>query len=581
MVVTAWLFCAPVASASEVSDFLEKVNVRTYDCPDDSAIPQLDTYLKDPNVDKNLLIDLQVFKAHWLICMGKNTPAKALLDNILQQGEIDKTSRSYASLTYQLGFIFDVNSNPDRCKYYRQSEQLAKDKFSDIHLSSQLGLMTVCDQEKQDIGIKLGRLFSLVKKYAETEDIASLAHIHNNIGLLYSSLGQMALAAEQYEKSYRLGLDVYEAKNSLAPIISVISAYTGSGDLDKAAIMIEELRLGNLKVNTPLTNNWYHYAQSRHYYRLGDYDAMRKSLASWKVFLNQISNKTLVKLYDWYEAALCLEDQNKECVQAFLTGLESESSDYPTRITKHIYFISFLVKAHMFLGDIEAAKESFDIYANTVSKKEKAQQDSAKVLGVANLHNEIFALEGHLRSAEQKRIQTIVVILFLVLFIICLGYLTVGKSYLKQLTTDKLTGLQNEQAVLSKIRHVKSPVAGKVNALALFDVNNFTEVNSQFGYMTGEALLVKVANCLINVTRDQDIVGRVGADQFIVCLKSVGEQTANDLFNRILGSLSKVAVNQSPNNSINIQSSMNIYSSESGLSDIDDVLSEIRGVLNK
>ncbi|MCF2946766.1 GGDEF domain-containing protein [Paraglaciecola aquimarina] len=579
--IVGLLVFASLANANDAVDFLKQENVRTYDCPDDKAIPQLENFLNDPNIDENIRIDLQVFKAHWLICVGKNTPAKALLNSIVEQGVIDKTSRSYASLTYQLGFILDVNSDPARCQYYRKSENLAKGKFSDIHLSSQLGLMTVCDTEKQDIGIKLGRMFSLVKKYSETKDIASLAHIHNNIGLLYSSIGQMGLAAEQYEKSYRLGLGVYEAKNSLAPIISVISAYTGSGDFDKAAEMIEELRQGNLKVNTPLTNNWYHYAQSRHNYRIGDYEAMRKSMASWQVFLQQISNQTLLKLYNWYKAALCLEDKNKQCVQKFLTDLDNQDSSYPSRITKHIHFISFLVKAHLFLGDIEAAQKSFEIYADTVSKKEKAQQDSAKVLGVANLHNEIFSLEENLITAEQKRVQSIVAILALIGFVIALTYLTVGRSYLKSLTTDKLTGLQNEQAVLSNIKRVKTPVKGKVNALAIFDVTNFTEVNSQFGDAAGEALLIKVAKCLTDVTRDQDIVGRIRADQFIVCLKSVEERTANDFFQRILGALTRLAVNQGRGNTVNIQSSMHIYSTEGRFSDLDDVLTEIRDMLRR
>lgn len=569
------------AMPSEVKDFLINKQIRTYDCPEDEDMFRVDTFLSTHNITPEEKIGLQIFKSHWLICTGKNDQAKTILDDIVKAKIIDTSSRYYANLTYQLGFILDVNSDPASCNFYRQSKQLSKDKFNDIHLSSELGLITVCDQENQKIGLKLGRLFTLLKHYTEIDDVASIAHIHNNIGLLYSSIGQMGLAAEQYEKSYRLGLDVYEAKNALAPIISVISAYTGSGDLDKAALMIEELRLGNLKVNTPLTNNWYHYAQSRHFYRTGDYESMRKSMASWQVFLKQTSNQTLIRLHEWYQAALCLNDKDKVCVQAFLIGLEDENVNFPTRISKHIHFISFLVKAHLFLGEIELAELSFENYANTVSKKEKSQQNSARILGVANLHNEIFSLEQNLASAETKRIQTILVVLVLLVMFIGLVYLTLGRSYLKTLSTDKLTGLQNEQAVLANIKRVKLPVAGKINALALFDVNNFAEVNHQFGYMTGEVLLKKVAKCLSDVTRDKDIVGRVGADQFIVCLKSVEERTANDFFERILGSLSRLAVNNAGGITINIQSSMNIYSSEGRFSDLDDVIAEIRDVLGK
>ncbi|MDU0355476.1 hypothetical protein RS130_17610 [Paraglaciecola aquimarina] len=224
-----WILSTTSVYANEVSDFLAKVAVKTFDCPNDSDVPALENFLSRADIVETDRLNLLVYKAHWLICVGKNDQAKSILDAIIDEGNIDLTSHSYASLMYQLGFIFDVNDNPKRCEYYRQSEQLARDKFNDIHLSSQLGLITVCDQEQQSIGVKLGRLFALVKMYSAKKDVESLAHIHNNIGLLYSSIGQNALAAEQYEKSYRLGLTVYEEKISwrhssvlLLPIVAVV-----------------------------------------------------------------------------------------------------------------------------------------------------------------------------------------------------------------------------------------------------------------------------------------------------------------------------------------------------------------------
>ena len=195
--------------ADKVDDFIQSIQVSSYNCPDDKYIPQVDEYIKRQSVLPEQLIKIKVHKAQWLICVGKNDQA-------------------------------------------RQSEQLAIGKFNDIHLSSQLGLITVCDQDKQDIGVKLGRLFALLKSYSDSTDLESLAHIHNNIGLLYSSIGQRALAAEQYEKTYEIGLKVYEEKNQLAPLISLITAYTGSGDYENSNLMIDELGRRNLKVNTIL-----------------------------------------------------------------------------------------------------------------------------------------------------------------------------------------------------------------------------------------------------------------------------------------------------------------------------------------
>ncbi len=567
--------------ADNVDDFIQNIQVATYNCPDDEFMPQVDEYLKQSHVLPEQLVKLKVLKAHWLICVGKNDKAQAMLENLLLDPEIDENSQSYASMHYQLGFIFDVQEKPEKCDYYRQSEQLAKGKFSDVYLSSQLGLITVCDGDNQDIGVKLGRLFALLKSYSEGRDLESIAHIHNNIGLLYGNIGQRTLAAEQYEKAYEIGLNVYEEKNQLAPLISLITAYTGSGDYENANLMIEELGRRNLKVNTPLTNSWYHFAQSRQAYRTDDYESLRKSLRSWRVFLEQISDPTMQMLYEWYVAALCLHDEDRICVSDFLQKQNDPASAMPARLSKHLYYNAFLVKAYLFLGDVEAAKLSFDDYSSISLDKIKKQQNSARVLGVANLQNEVIGLETSLAESEEQRLQIILLVLMTTLGLIGVGYLTWGRGYLRKLATDPLTGLSNEHSVVAKIKKVKVPIDEKVNALALFDVSNFSAINAEYGYKAGELALQQVAECLKQVTREKDIVGRVGADQFIVCLVNIEDMVAKELLSRIQKALIDVSFKVGNGDKVEVHSNMHLYSSVNSLSDADDVLAEIRSVLPK
>jgi hypothetical protein len=99
---------SPFVLADKVDDFIQSIHIATYDCPDDRFIPQVDDYLKYRNVLPLQLIDLKVHKAHWLICVGKNDQAQTLLESLLSDDSVDKNSQSYASIHYQLGFIFDV-----------------------------------------------------------------------------------------------------------------------------------------------------------------------------------------------------------------------------------------------------------------------------------------------------------------------------------------------------------------------------------------------------------------------------------------------------------------------------------------
>ncbi|PKG99044.1 GGDEF domain-containing protein [Paraglaciecola sp. MB-3u-78] len=567
--------------ADKVDDFIQSIQVATYDCPDDQFMPQVDQYLNARSVLPEQLIELKVHKAHWLICVGKNDEAQIILENLLADPVMDKSSQSYANVNYQLGFIFDIQEKPEKCDFYRKSEQLAKDKFSDVYLSSQLGLITVCGQNGDNVGVKLGRLFALLKLYSLQDDQKALAHIHNNVGILYSSIGQRSLAAEQYEKSYQIGLKVYEEKNQLNTLISLITAHSGSGDYEKAKLMIDELGKRNLKVNTPLSNSLFHFAESRQAYRTNDYESFRNSMRSWDVFLKQTSSQTMEMLYEWYAAALCLNDEDRVCVNEFLQKQNDTRSAMPASLSKHLYYIAFLVKANLFLGNVEAAQLSFDNYFSISLDKLKKQQASARILGVANLHNEIIGLESSLAESEEQRLQIILLVLISILGLIALGYLFWGRAYFRKLATDPLTGLSNEHSVLAKIKKVKAPIGDKVNALALFDVSNFTSVNAEYGYKAGELALKQVADCLKQVTREKDIVGRVAADQFIVCLVNIEDMVAKELFSRVQKALADVRFKVDSRKKVDVHSHMHVYRSVNSLSDVDDVLAEIRSVLRK
>ena len=83
---------------------------------------------------------------------------------------------------------------------------------------------------------------------------------------------------------------------------------------------------------------------------------------------------------------------------------------------------------------------------------------------------------------------------------------------------DALTGLPNRalilnraEQMLARARRQDTPVA------ALFiDLDDFKDINDTLGHEAGDQLLAKVATRVADVTRDEDTVGRLGGDEFIV-----------------------------------------------------------------
>lgn len=568
-------------TTQEIDAFIKDTRVKTYDCPSSDAIPTLEKYLESPILTKSQEFELKVEQSHWMICMGKYAEAKTLLNALVADRQIEHSSLAYASAMYQIGFILDVQEDEERCDFYRKAETFSKDKFDDIFLSAQLGQITVCNGGQGNEGIKLGRLYALLELYLGKADKPAIAHIHNNIGLLYGTLGQHVLAAEQYQKSYEMGLGVYEGSNLLATLISAITSHMASGDFEAAKEAIDVFRQTNLDVNTPLTNNWLHFAEAGYYYRTRNFSELKDSLSRWEVYLEQSSSQTFKGFYRWYTAALCLESGDKPCLLTFLEAEEQSSDGYKNLLNKNKDYIRMQVEVYLFLGDVPKAQEQFAQFADMMMYKTMSQQSSGKILGVANLHSKIMALESNLaESNKQKRLTITLIIAAAILALLVLWYV-LRKQHLSKLTSDPLTGLHTTKNAFSLIKRVKKAAVGKANAIALFDLVNFKQVNAEFGPLVADLALQKVATTLKQVTRDQDILGRLASEQFIVCLTNIEEITAKMFFERIGSALQETILTPESGKDINLTSSMSIYVSTESFDDLEDIMTDMRRALLK
>ena len=83
---------------------------------------------------------------------------------------------------------------------------------------------------------------------------------------------------------------------------------------------------------------------------------------------------------------------------------------------------------------------------------------------------------------------------------------------------DALTGLPNRHALQPalSLRLTQAQGAGLRLALTYFDIDNFKDINDSRGHGCGDALLVEVAQRLRRYASPEDIVARIGGDEFIV-----------------------------------------------------------------
>ena len=90
--------------------------------------------------------------------------------------------------------------------------------------------------------------------------------------------------------------------------------------------------------------------------------------------------------------------------------------------------------------------------------------------------------------------------------------------------TDFLTNLNNkgqfEKLSLKAINQTSRSIQNL--SMAMIDIDHFKSVNDNYGHEAGDIVLKQFANLLANTFRDYDITGRVGGEEFAVCMPNVG-----------------------------------------------------------
>lgn len=90
---------------------------------------------------------------------------------------------------------------------------------------------------------------------------------------------------------------------------------------------------------------------------------------------------------------------------------------------------------------------------------------------------------------------------------------------------DVLTGLLNRSQFRSRSRMACLPPAERFGVI-IVDVSVFRRVNERYGHMIGDAMLVEVATAVRSLSREGEIVGRLGGDVFATCLPGVSKSEA-------------------------------------------------------
>ena len=89
---------------------------------------------------------------------------------------------------------------------------------------------------------------------------------------------------------------------------------------------------------------------------------------------------------------------------------------------------------------------------------------------------------------------------------------------------DPLTGIANRKSFDERFGReiLQDPRSQPPLVILLWDIDSFKAVNDTYGHRAGDRVLQSVASCLVAAARGDDFVARVGGEEFVVLLQSVG-----------------------------------------------------------
>lgn len=111
-------------------------------------------------------------------------------------------------------------------------------------------------------------------------------------------------------------------------------------------------------------------------------------------------------------------------------------------------------------------------------------------------------------------------------------------------TTDPLTGLFNrrfffklaDKYLSESIRH------NKALSLLMLDIDLFKEINDEFGHLVGDEVIKFIASKTKSLLRKEDIIARVGGEEYVVLLPNTTDKEAEIIAEKIRASIDAACI---------------------------------------
>jgi diguanylate cyclase (GGDEF)-like protein len=140
--------------------------------------------------------------------------------------------------------------------------------------------------------------------------------------------------------------------------------------------------------------------------------------------------------------------------------------------------------------------------------------------------------------------------------------------------TDSLTGLSNRRAITFYLQKHLSfcQVEHQPISVILVDLDHFKQINDNFGHLIGDEALRQASECMREVVRKKDQLGRYGGEEFLIVLVGTPLDEAAQIAERCRCSLEQTLLWSEHGVRIPMTASFGVYCSTIADESMDDVM---------
>jgi diguanylate cyclase (GGDEF)-like protein len=124
----------------------------------------------------------------------------------------------------------------------------------------------------------------------------------------------------------------------------------------------------------------------------------------------------------------------------------------------------------------------------------------------------------------------------------------------EQMGIDHLTRAKNLKFFTKELEKSLNEISGKRKkekvlkeiALIAMDIDHFKDINDTYGHSVGDDVLKKIVSTLKKLIREEDVVARVGGEEFMVLLPTANMDFAIEIAEEFRVAIEKLKFNTSP-----------------------------------